>query len=75
MDSRVVTKILSCCVYAICRRGSEQQGSSFGSIFLLLPLKVARGSLLVAWRKSLVPALTEIPGGGQKTTTVKDLKE
>ena len=41
---------------------------------LLGLLKVARGSLLVAWRKSLVPALTEIPGGGQKSTTKKDLK-
>ena len=36
-----VAKISSCRVYAISRRGIVQLGSSFGSIFLLLPIKVA----------------------------------
>ena len=40
---RAVTKISSCRVYAISRRGIEQLGSSSGSIFLLFPMKVAGG--------------------------------
>ena len=38
---RTVTKISSCWVYAISRRGIAQKGSSFGSVFLLFPMKVA----------------------------------
>ena len=37
------SKILSCRIYAIIsRRGIIQQGSTFGHIFLLLPIRVAR---------------------------------
>ena len=38
---RVVAKISGCRVNAISRRGIEQLGSSFGSIFLLFPRRVA----------------------------------
>ena len=37
------TKIASCWVYAISRRGIEQQGSSFGFILVLIPRKISRG--------------------------------
>lgn len=37
------TKIASCRVYAISRRGIEQQGSSFGFILVLIPRKISRG--------------------------------
>ena len=36
------SKILSCRIYAISRRGIIKQGSTFGPIFLLLPIRVAR---------------------------------
>ena len=39
---RVVTKILSCWVYAISKQGNEQWGSSFACIFFLLPMIKAR---------------------------------
>ena len=39
--SRAVAKISSCRVYAINRTGIVQLGSSFGSIILLFPTKVA----------------------------------
>ena len=37
---RAVVKISSCPVYVISRRGIVQLGSSFGSIFLLFPMRV-----------------------------------
>lgn len=43
---RAVTKILSCQVYAVSKQGIEQAGSSFGSILLLFPTKLARGHAL-----------------------------
>ena len=39
--TRAVAKISSCQVYAISRRGIVQLGSSFGSIFLLFPIRAA----------------------------------
>ena len=42
-NNRAVTKISSCLVYAIRQWGIEQLGHSFGSIFFLFPMKVARG--------------------------------
>ena len=36
------SKLLSCHVYTISRRGIVQQGSTFGPTFLLLPIRVAR---------------------------------
>ena len=50
---RVVAKISSCRVSAISRRGTEQQGSSFGSIFLLFPMKVAGAHANSSQGKSL----------------------
>ena len=38
---RAVTKISSCQVYVISRRGIVQLGSSFGSILLLFPMRKA----------------------------------
>ena len=38
---RVVTKSSSCRINTTCRQGIKQQQVSFGSIFLLFPLKVA----------------------------------
>ena len=42
---RVVTKISSCRVNTISRRGMKRLGSSFGSIFLLFSNKSSRGPL------------------------------
>jgi len=41
-STRAVAKISSSWVYAFSRRGIAQQGSTFGSIFLLFSMKVAR---------------------------------
>lgn len=43
---RAVTKILSCQIHAVSKQGIEQAGSSFGSILLLFPMKLARGPAL-----------------------------
>ena len=52
---RAVTKISSCWVYAISRKGIVQLGSLFGSIFLLFPMKVAVDHAHSSWGKSLAP--------------------
>ena len=44
-EFRAVANISSCWVYAISRRGILQLGSSFGSIFILFPMKVAGENL------------------------------
>ena len=44
-EFRAVANISSCWVYAISRRGIFQLGSSFGSIFVLFPVKVAGENL------------------------------
>lgn len=41
-QGRAVAKITNCWVYATSSQEIEQLGSSFGSIFLLFPMKVAR---------------------------------
>ena len=41
---RAVAKISSCWVYAVSRREIAQLESSFGSIFLLFPVRVAKSS-------------------------------
>ena len=53
--NRAVAKISSCWVYAISRRGVVQQGSHFGSIFLLLSIRVAGAHANRSRRKSLAP--------------------
>ena len=50
---RAVTKISSCRVSAISRRGTEQQGSSSDLIFLLFPMKVAGAHSYSSQGKSL----------------------
>ena len=57
--NRAVTKMSSCQVYAISRRGIEQLGSSFGYIFLLFPMKVAGGH--AHSRHPQPPALSDSP--------------
>ena len=49
------TKIASCRVYAISRRGIEQQGSSFGFILVLIPRKISGDILIVAGGNPLAP--------------------
>ena len=44
-EFRAVANISICWVYAISRRGIFQLGSSFGSIFVLFPVKVAGENL------------------------------
>ena len=41
-SGRALTKISNCWVYAICSWGTEQLGSSFGSAFLFVSVKVTR---------------------------------
>lgn len=57
-----VAKIPSCWVYAISGRGIVQQGSSFGSIFLLLSMNVAGvHPHIVAGENPWHPALSDSP--------------
>ena len=51
-----VVNISSCWVYVISRRGIVQQRSTFGSIFLLFPIKVARAHAHSSHGKSPVPS-------------------
>ena len=55
--SRAVTKISSCQVYAI-TTGIEWLGSSFGSIFLFVPMTLAEGKTHNSQGKSQPPAIT-----------------
>ena len=52
-STRAVAK--SCWVSAITRRGIAWQGSTFGSIFLLFPVKVARAHVHSSQGKSPTP--------------------
>ena len=52
---RTVAKISSCWVYVISRRRIVQIGSSFGSIFLLFPMKVATSHTHSGRGKSTAP--------------------
>ena len=53
---------LSCQIYVISRRGVVQQGSAFGSIFLLFPISVATGITLIRARENpWPPALRDSP--------------
>ena len=57
-----VAKMSSCRVYAISRRGIGQLGSSFGSVFLLFPIKVAGAHPhIVAGENPWQPALSDSP--------------
>ena len=53
---RVVTKISSCRVNTTSRRGIKRLGISFGSIFVLFPIKVAGGHSLSSRGKSAAPS-------------------
>ena len=61
MRPRAVTNISSCQVYVISRRGIVQLGSSFGSIFLLFPLKKPGLILIVAGENPRPLALGDSP--------------
>ena len=49
-ESRVVTKISRCWVNTTSRQGIKQLRVSFGSMFLLLSFKVARGLVLLSFK-------------------------
>ena len=55
LSGGAVTKTSSCRVYAISWTGIVQQGSSFGSIFFLFTLRVARAHTHGSQEKSPAP--------------------
>ena len=58
---RAVANVLSYQVYVIGRRGTVQQGSSSGSIFLLFPMKVARVHARGSQGNPRPPTLSDSP--------------
>ena len=58
---RAVANVSSCRVYVIGRRGSVQEGSSSGSIFLFFPMKVAGVHAHSSQGNPQPPALSDSP--------------